>query len=383
MSAAFKRGRTFYVRFPLENGSSIRIATGTTSRTTANAIRAMAVKLAGRKEWTLLKTVTSAASLKARRHALERLYRADALGELEQLRTTLNDVDLTEHLDAWQNTLRARLSTASRMVDRYRAVVETLVIPGQPFPRSALTPAAIAAWQASPPSVARRMKSGQSMRIQRRLALSSFCTYLVETGILARNPVRDLRGAGKAGVKVVWLPDADMHRLIDALPEPYRTLELLLHATGIEIGTALRLRKRDVILEQRAIRAPGSKNANRDRVARVRAFGWERIVSYVRDMLPGALLFDGVTYELAPRAHVAAIRATGLPSDYTLHSSRHSFAVQLLQESVPAQLIASNLGHRDTTMVTTVYGRYSPAVDEWSRWEANVARTDEAKRGQK
>jgi hypothetical protein len=83
------------------------------------------------------------------------------------------------------------------MVDRYVAVLRTLMPKGKPFPRSALTSAAIAAWQASAPTVATRAKSGQSMWIQRRLALSSFCRYLVDVDILQRNPVKDVRGAGK------------------------------------------------------------------------------------------------------------------------------------------------------------------------------------------
>lgn len=157
-------------------------------------------------------------------------------------------------------------------------------------------------------------------------------------------------------------------------------MDLLLHAQGIESGTALRLRKRDVILEQRVIRAPGSKNANRDALRVCALSAGTPLPVMSETCIPDALLFDGMSYELARRAHVAVVRATNLPADYTLNSSRHSFAVQQLQDGVPAAFIAQNLGHRDSTMVTTVYGRYSPA-DEWARWQGNIARRDAAKRG--
>jgi hypothetical protein len=110
---------------------------------------------------------------------------------------TKNDVDLAEHIAAWQDTLRGKLREGSRMVDRYVAVVRTPMPEGQPFPRSALTTAAIAAWQASAPGVRRRAKSGKSMPIQRRLALSSFCSYLKVIEVLQRNPVKDVPGAEK------------------------------------------------------------------------------------------------------------------------------------------------------------------------------------------
>jgi hypothetical protein len=50
-----------------------------------------------------------------------------------------------------------------------------------------------------------------------------------------------------------------MMRLIDAHPEPFRTLSMLVHATGLEILAALALRKRDLIPDRRAVRAPGTK----------------------------------------------------------------------------------------------------------------------------
>lgn len=350
------------------------IGTGTRDRATAKAMQRMGEDLKDRHQWALLETVTLERSRTRRQQALRRLFDAKRSDTLEELKTTMKDVDLTKHIAAWQDTLREKLREGSRMVDRYVAIVRTLMPEGQPFLRSALTTAAIAAWQASAPTVAARAKSGQSMRIQRRLALSSFCNYLKIIDVLQRNPVKDVPGAGKLEPKVVWLPVPDMMRLIDAHPEPYRTLSMLLHGTGLEISAALSLRKRDLIPEHRAIRAPGTKNFQRDRVARVRAFAWSAIEQHARELLPAAKLFEGVTYYMAREVHVAACKAAEIEASYTLHSARHSFAVQLRQEGVPFELIASNLGHKDTSEVQKCYGRFTVDVDQWAVWEGRIER---------
>jgi integrase len=374
MSAAYRRGRNFSIRLPLRTGGTKIIGTGTCDRATAKAMQRMGEDLKGRHQWELLETVTLENNRTRRQQALRRLFDAFRANTLEQLRATMTDIDLTQHIPAWQDTLRARLSEGSRMVERYIAVVRTLMPEGRPFPRSALTSAAIAAWQASAPSVPARAKSGQSMRIQRRLALSSFCRYLVDVEILARNPVKDVRGAGKLEPKVVWLSMDDMMRLIDAYAEPFRTLSILLHGTGLEIGAALELRKRDLIPEHRAIRAPGTKTFQRDRVARVRAFAWPAIEQHARGLLPNAKLFEGMTYNHAREAHARACKAAEITAGYTLHSARHSFAVQLRQEGVPFELIASNLGHKDTSEVQKCYGRFTVDVDQWAVWEGRIER---------
>jgi integrase len=374
MSAAYRRGRNFTIRLPLRGGGTKIIGTGSQDRATAKAMQRMGEDLKARHDWKLLETITLEPSRTRRHAALTRLFAAFRSNMLEELRATMTDVDVTEHIPAWQDTLRARLSPGSRMVDRYVAVVRTLMPDGEPFPRSSLTTAAITAWQASAATVPQRAKSGQSMRIQRRLALSSFCRYLVDIDVLARNPVKDVRGAGKLEPKVVWLSVPDMKRLIDAHPEPYRTLSMLLHGTGLEIGAALELRKRDLIPEHRAIRAPGTKNFQRDRVARVRAFAWPAIEEHARGLLPAAKLFEGISYYLAREAHVAACRAAETKKGYTLHSARHSFAVQLRQEGVPFELIASNLGHKDTSEVQKCYGRFTVDVDQWAVWEGRIER---------
>ncbi|MGI9076097.1 MAG: hypothetical protein ACR2G6_02065, partial [Gemmatimonadaceae bacterium] len=187
----------------------------------------MCKTLVDKHRWPLLELVTEERSARRRRERLVALFEAFRTEKLETLEQTLDVVDLTDFIPAWQDTLRAQLRQGSRMVERYVAVVRTLMSEGKPFPRAQLTPACVAAWQASPPQAPWRTKSGQSMRIQRRLALSSFCSYLVDIKVLTLNPVKQVKGAGSAKPKVRWLDVDDMMRLIEAFPEPYRTLSAL------------------------------------------------------------------------------------------------------------------------------------------------------------
>lgn len=77
---------------------------------------------------------------------------------------------------------------------------------------------------------------------------------------------------------------------------------------------------------------------------------------------------------MAREAHVAACKAAETKAGYTLHSARHSFSVQLRQESVPFELIAANLGHKDTSEVQKCYGRFIMDVDQWDVWEGRIER---------
>ena len=151
---------------------------------------------------------------------------------------------------------------------------------------------------------------------------------------------------------MVWLSVDEMMRLIEAHPEPFRTLSALLHGAGLEISAALQVRKRDIDAARHAIRAPGTKKFNRDRVARVRRFAWPYLEALARGLLPAATFFEGITYDQARRSLVAAREAAGV-GEYTLHDARHTFAVQLLQEGVPHALISANLGHKDESEVVS------------------------------
>src|SRR5688572_14248909 len=83
------------------------------------------------------------------------------------------------------------------------------------------------------------------------------------------------RGAPPPGKpRVHYLETEEAKRLADAQDEPYRSFSALLAGTGIEVSVALLLRRRDVDVGHREIRAPGTKTHSRDRTVRVAEWAW-------------------------------------------------------------------------------------------------------------
>lgn len=115
--------------------------------------------------------------------------------------------------------------------------------------------------------------------------------------------------------------------------------------------------------KNRTIHVHGTKNHWRDRLVFVAPWAWPYIAAAAKGKLPDAPLFvdqDGhpATYNRALAAHRAALKVLRLPRAYTMHDSRHSFAVRCMKAGIDPQLIANNSGHRDATMVLQIYGKY-------------------------
>lgn len=166
-----------------------------------------------------------------------------------------------------------------------------------------------------------------------------------------------------------------MLRLVDAQPAPFRALAALREGAGVEISAALKMRRRDVNDDEHTVHVHGSKNAWRDRVALVDDWAWPFVAGAAKAKLPDSLIFvdelgAAPTRDSAMRSHRRALKALGLDSRYTLHDSRHSFAVRWMREGLDPQLIANNLGHKDATMVLRIYGKYRPTAADFHRARA-------------
>lgn len=136
--------------------------------------------------------------------------------------------------------------------------------------------------------------------------------------------------------RVNYLETDEARRLADAQPEPYRTLSALLAGTGMDVNTALELRRRDVDVETREIRARGTKTYTRDRVIRVAEWAWPYLAQRLTAKLPDARLLDGI----------------------------------------PDRWVA----RKDAVLVHRVYGRFSPKQEERDKWERIAAERDQTKR---
>jgi integrase len=60
-----------------------------------------------------------------------------------------------------------------------------------------------------------------------------------------------------------------------------------------------------------------------------------------------------------------------------MHYARHTYAVRAIRARAPFEVVRKQLGHKNTTMVIRVYGRFEPREDEMRNWEARAAVLDQ------
>ena len=297
-------------------------------------------------------------------------------------------MDLEPLVAEWIQSIAARVSSDTR--EHYELYVRSLLSEGERFPRSALTHAKIIAWLSSPSLGARKFVKadgapivtngvGPSTRRKYHAALSGFCNYARAIGILERNPMRDVKAPRAAPPRMSYLAADSVRALADAQAEPYRTFSLLLHATGMEVSVALALKKRDIDMLRREIRARGTKTRARDRRAIVDDWAWPHIEKFIRRLLPNAPLFPNVNRWTASDMHREACAQLEI-EDYQLKDSRHTYAVRAIRAGAPFEHVASQLGHADTTMVVRIYGRFRPSETERTEWQRIAALQDQAAR---
>ena len=360
----YKHGRGFWGWVPRPNGGKKRVSLGTNEPTVAKAIEAVMRKLAGKRDWVLLGAV-----LDGRTTAGE-VYDSELGGDerLAELRDRLSAVDLNQYVEPWQIWAGRRASASS--VKRYAVQLRALIPAEKPFPSSHFTRRKISEALSKVPT------SGSTAN-RYRAAWCSFGNYLVEIEILDNNPVKAVKAPRNNPPRELYLSLAEVRRLVDAQPEPYRSIAALREGAGVEIGAALTVRKRDIDEKNRSVYVRGTKNAWRSRPVFVEDWAWPYIEAASRGKLPDAPLFvcaDGTpaTYSGARVAHLAAMSALNFTNGYRIHDSRHSFAVRCMKAGMDPQVIASNLGHGDASMVLKVYGKHRVTDEDLQRARAGM-----------
>ncbi|MGH7483974.1 MAG: tyrosine-type recombinase/integrase [bacterium] len=365
MSTVFIRGDTYYIGVPTRAGVWVKRTTGTRNKSLARAMARMMDDLGpkGKRAWQFLDAVA--------RNSLSvaDLYDAFTTGDLDGLQARMQDVDLEPYVEAWLTATGSRVATDT--IEHYGLYVRSLLTEGKRFPRTGITHERLVHWLAS-------RSVGRSTKRKYHAAMSSFCEYLKDVGILPRNPMREIKAPSPAPARMRSLEHPDVVRLVDAQAYPYNVLSALLHATGVEVSVALLLKRRDVDLLRREIRARGTKTKTRDRIAKVAEWAWPFVEKHVSLLTPNALLFPGINRWTASDKHRDACKVLEI-EDYQLKDSRHTYAVRAIRAGAPFEVVAGQLGHADTTMVVKVYGRFKPTEQEMTQWE-RVAAIQDAQR---
>lgn len=210
------------------------------------------------------------------------------------------------------------------------------------------------------------LSCGTSSRRQYGVSVRRFLRWAVEQGYLAEAP--RLRLAPNAPPRERWLDLPDVVRVIEATRGAEARCALaLLYGGGLECQAMFALRARDCDMAQRMVQARGTKNQFRDRQAFVESWAWTYIAPVLQAKLPTAPVVT-LSHKMLYLRHREALAACHL-SGYTLHDARHSWAVRAVKRGMPLQLVASNLGHADATMVLKVYGKYRPRAEEYRLYD--------------
>jgi integrase len=357
----------------------------------------------GQRDWFLLGAVAEG------KLSLTELYEAfqDGKEGLEALRRRLqgeiNDPDVEPYVAKWLQWVQSHVDADTR--DRYDRYVRSLIPVGQPFRRSMLTAERIMDWHSSLTYEVRRRdrKAERKLKDARKAArergeqvgtdplgpvytvaaktassgtqrkywagLASFCGYLVTIGVLPKNVAHDVEAPPQGDPRCEYLSLARVRALVAAQPEPYKTLSMLLHATGMEVSAALRATKRHFSFGDRSIRGLGTKWKTRDRITYIAEWAWHYIRRHVAGLEPDALLFPGLDRWRTLEAHKAACKALSI-TNYTQHDARHSYAVHAVRCGASFEHVAEQLGHADTQMAIRVYARFTPSARERMAWES-------------
>lgn len=192
--------------------------------------------------------------------------------------------------------------------------------------------------------------------------LRSALTFAVKRGMIDRAP--SIERPSKPMPKERWLTPEEVASLVDAASSPHIALAIhLLFATGGRIGAILDLTWDRVDLERGIINLRLSDAKTRKGRAIV---PMNRGIRAALQTAKNAALSDYVI-EYAGQ-QVGSIRkgfegavTRAVLADVTLHTIRHSAAVQMVSSGVPIEKVAQFLGHSNSSITFHTYARFAPS----------------------
>lgn len=335
-----KHGHSFKLRVVDQHDRSATLGVGTPDRDTADAVEGMVKTFRRQRRWDVLN------ALVAKRVPLPVVFDAHEAGTLDELMKELATPDLDPLVREWE---------AQGAKARYVKQVRRMVPEGRAFPAARFTRKAVSLFLAG-------LKTQGPTKNRYRTALSQFARWLIERDVIESNVVRDVAGKAENDPRSVWYEWEDAKRLIDALEEPFKSLEALMAGTGMEWQAVANLKRRDIDLKARTVRAHGHKNRHRNRLVRITE-DWTLpiITRHCQSLTPNAPLFT-VKHDRAIYQHARAVKMLQLEPS-VLHSWRNTYAVNNLQRGMRPQVVKRQLGHaKNSTMVERIYGVW--IVDE-------------------
>jgi integrase len=159
--------------------------------------------------------------------------------------------------------------------------------------------------------------------------------------------------------RVRYLDRDECRRLVNASPEPLRTIVRGALLTGARYSELARMHVADFHRDSGTVLVRTSK-AGKIRHIELTAEGLEFFNEITAGRVGTEFLFhrDGVAWGKShqQRPLLEACRAAKINPAASFHTLRHTYASLMVMDAVPLMVVARNLGHADTRMVEKHYG---------------------------
>lgn len=351
MSAAQFRGksRLGYVYVPSTPQHRYKLrATGTKDPRVVKRIKRLLKDLAHDSRWAVLNAVHED------QVTLLALWDAHQHNRVADLLARATAPELSAHIEPWLLTYRAN-GGAENNIGVYRQRVTALVQPG--FTAIDLAPARVTEWLTGIPGTS-------GTRRHYLMALKSFVRYLRTVGVVQGDPLLDVQTPKKNPPRRRWASLATDVRVVEAAPDAlYRCLFAYIHGTGADhTATVEKIRRADIDLERGIAIVRATKTGRRDRHVLIEPWALPFMRPHLATLLPGALVFEGVTRYMGAWHHEKACASVQV-EDYQLRDARHSVAMRMLAAGKSHREVADQLGTSVWQVVNT-YGAHDLTLEE-------------------
>ena len=350
-----------------------QLATGTTAKPLANRIEAMWESLAAEhRAWDLLNEVL------AKRLSIGRLYDLwiETKATPAEMRRLLDDVNLEPLVEEFLRVHSKKV--APDTLDHIEKHVRELLPEGVPFPRSLATADKLTQFVYG--------YGGKRNTIRKvHSDISGFFEYL--TSVKQLFPVTPMATVARPKKEKV-LPRFYELDTVEAIlgyqpTAQRRAFFALSYGAAIEVSVGLGLRRSDIDVETRGVRAAGTKTSTRDRVCRVADWAWVHLENYIEDMLPTVPLFPGWNRWTVSDWHRETLTGLEIEPKYPLHNARHHWAVRAARAGTPIAVIQQQLGHGSPMQTLETYAPFLPSAADREKWEKAATEYEQQRRAAK
>lgn len=208
-----------------------------------------------------------------------------------------------------------------------------------------------------------RMESGISQgSVHTELGhLRSAMTFAERSRIITAAPY--IERPAKPTPKERFLTKAEVQRLIDGADAPHIALAIhLLYGTAARVGAVLDLTWNRVDLDRGVInlRLEDAKTRKGRAIVPINR-GLLAALQTAKDaaLTDHVIEWGGSGVASIRKGFEGAVRRSGI-KEVTLHTIRHSAAVAMVSNGIPITQVAQYLGHSNTAITFSTYGRFAP-----------------------